>query len=236
MIDEESLPPCLPVSQVAHGVAAGLDSDRDSDRTRLRRRQASRLLREARELCVVWIGTASRLSRCYDLKDVAMREARRPAHFETILAGRSEHAPDRPVGLGDCDASQSGLQRHRPPKGESGPLPYQLHLLVRRAGGSYGPRLFFGAAAARIHAPRASGRRTGQRGDRYPFSDAPSDGDSNDRIGTTDLLGFVVNLVTGERNRLARTLAKYDDVAGMGHFGTAADAKKVGVASAGRLK
>ncbi|MBX3569897.1 MAG: aldehyde dehydrogenase family protein [Rhizobiaceae bacterium] len=53
---------------------------------------------------------------------------------------------------------------------------------------------------------------------------------------TSDLPGGVVNIVTGERDALAKTLAEHDDVAGMWYFGTADGARMVEAASAGNLK
>ncbi|WP_210528815.1 aldehyde dehydrogenase family protein [Rubellimicrobium arenae] len=55
-------------------------------------------------------------------------------------------------------------------------------------------------------------------------------------LDTSDLPGGVINIVTGERDALARTLADHDDVAAMWYFGTAAGAKMVEAASAGNLK
>ncbi|TNC72743.1 aldehyde dehydrogenase family protein [Rubellimicrobium roseum] len=55
-------------------------------------------------------------------------------------------------------------------------------------------------------------------------------------LDTSDLPSGVVNIVTGEREVLARTLAEHDDVAGMWYFGTVAGAKMVEAASAGNLK
>ena len=55
-------------------------------------------------------------------------------------------------------------------------------------------------------------------------------------MDTSDLPGGVVNIVTGERDLLAKTLADHDDVAAVWYFGTAAGAKAVETASAGNLK
>ena len=51
---------------------------------------------------------------------------------------------------------------------------------------------------------------------------------------TSDVPGGVVNIVTGERDELAKTLAEHDEVAAMWYFGP--DVKMVEAASAGNLK
>ncbi len=53
---------------------------------------------------------------------------------------------------------------------------------------------------------------------------------------TSDLPGGVVNIVTGPRDDLARTLAQHDDVAAMWYCGGADGAKMVEAESAGNLK
>ena len=53
---------------------------------------------------------------------------------------------------------------------------------------------------------------------------------------TSDLPGGVVNIVTGERDVLAKTLADHDDVEAVWYFGTAAGGKAVEEASVGNLK
>ena len=53
---------------------------------------------------------------------------------------------------------------------------------------------------------------------------------------TSDLPGGVVNIVTGERDELARTLADHDGVAALWYFGPAPGAAMVEAASAGNLK
>ena len=55
-------------------------------------------------------------------------------------------------------------------------------------------------------------------------------------IETSDVPGGVVNIVTGERDPLAKTLAEHDDVDAMWYFGTAAGGRMVEEASAGNLK
>ncbi|MFT4151548.1 MAG: aldehyde dehydrogenase family protein, partial [Paracoccaceae bacterium] len=55
-------------------------------------------------------------------------------------------------------------------------------------------------------------------------------------LETSDLPGGVVNLVTGEREGLAKTLAEHDDVDAVWYFGTRAGCKAVEEASAGNLK
>ncbi|MBP8932096.1 MAG: aldehyde dehydrogenase family protein [Paracoccus sp.] len=55
-------------------------------------------------------------------------------------------------------------------------------------------------------------------------------------IETSDVPGGVVNIVTGERDQLAKTLAEHDDVDAMWYFGTAAGGRMVEEASAGNLK
>ena len=53
---------------------------------------------------------------------------------------------------------------------------------------------------------------------------------------TSDLPAGVVNIVTGNRNPLARVLAEHDDVDGMWYFGDAEGARTVEYASAGNMK
>jgi aldehyde dehydrogenase (NAD+) len=53
---------------------------------------------------------------------------------------------------------------------------------------------------------------------------------------TSDLPAGVVNIVTGEKDVLARTLAEHDDVAAMWYFGTASGSAMVETASCGNLK
>lgn len=55
-------------------------------------------------------------------------------------------------------------------------------------------------------------------------------------IDTSDLPGGVVNIVTGERDVLAKTLAEHDDVDVMWYFGTEEGGRMVEEASAGNLK
>lgn len=55
-------------------------------------------------------------------------------------------------------------------------------------------------------------------------------------LETSDLPGGVVNLLTGERDVLAKTLAEHDDVAALWYCGSAAGAAMVESASAGNLK
>ncbi len=53
---------------------------------------------------------------------------------------------------------------------------------------------------------------------------------------TSDLPGGVVNIVTGERDELAKTLAEHDDVSALWYFGSASGSALVEKASAGNLK
>ncbi len=53
---------------------------------------------------------------------------------------------------------------------------------------------------------------------------------------TSDLPGGVVNIVTGPRDELAKTLAEHDDVAALWYCGSAAGAQMIEAASAGNLK
>jgi aldehyde dehydrogenase (NAD+) len=53
---------------------------------------------------------------------------------------------------------------------------------------------------------------------------------------TSDLPGGVVNIVTGDRDELAKTLAEHDDVAALWYFGSASGSALVEKASAGNLK
>ncbi|WP_207481872.1 aldehyde dehydrogenase family protein [Arenibaculum pallidiluteum] len=55
-------------------------------------------------------------------------------------------------------------------------------------------------------------------------------------IDTSDVPGGVVNIVTGERETLVKTLAEHDDVDAVWYFGTRAGARTVEEASAGNLK
>jgi aldehyde dehydrogenase (NAD+) len=53
---------------------------------------------------------------------------------------------------------------------------------------------------------------------------------------TSDVPGGVINIVTGERDELAKTLADHDEVAALWYFGSAAGSAAVEKASAGNLK
>lgn len=53
---------------------------------------------------------------------------------------------------------------------------------------------------------------------------------------TSDLPGGVVNIVTGERDVLMKTLAEHDDVEAVWYFGTVTGASMIEAASAGNLK
>ncbi len=55
-------------------------------------------------------------------------------------------------------------------------------------------------------------------------------------LETSDVPGGVVNLVTGERDALARTLADHDDVQALWYFGSQQGAAAVERASAANLK
>ncbi|SER75348.1 aldehyde dehydrogenase (NAD+) [Tranquillimonas rosea] len=55
-------------------------------------------------------------------------------------------------------------------------------------------------------------------------------------LDTSDIPGGVVNIVTGPRDSLARTLAQHDEVAAMWYFGTADGCATVEADSAGNLK
>lgn len=55
-------------------------------------------------------------------------------------------------------------------------------------------------------------------------------------IETSDVPAGVVNIVTGPRDTLAKTLAQHDEVAAMWYFGTAEGGKMVETESAGNLK
>ena len=48
--------------------------------------------------------------------------------------------------------------------------------------------------------------------------------------------GGVINIVTGERDELAKTLAEHDDVAALWYFGSQEGSAMVEAASAGNLK
>ena len=53
---------------------------------------------------------------------------------------------------------------------------------------------------------------------------------------TSDVPGGVINIVTGARDELAKTLAEHDDVAALWYFGSAEGSRLVEAASAGNLK
>jgi aldehyde dehydrogenase (NAD+) len=53
---------------------------------------------------------------------------------------------------------------------------------------------------------------------------------------TSDVPGGVINIVTGERDELAKTLAEHDDVAALWYFGSQEGSAMVEAASAGNLK
>ena len=55
-------------------------------------------------------------------------------------------------------------------------------------------------------------------------------------LDTSDVPAGVVNIVTGETDALAKTLAEHDGVDAMWHAGSAEGAKAVEAASAGKLK
>ncbi|RMC34974.1 aldehyde dehydrogenase family protein [Paracoccus alkanivorans] len=55
-------------------------------------------------------------------------------------------------------------------------------------------------------------------------------------LETSDIPDGVINIVTGPRDDLARTLAQHDDVQGMWYFGTAEGCRMVETESAGNLK
>ena len=55
-------------------------------------------------------------------------------------------------------------------------------------------------------------------------------------LETSDVPGGVVNIVTGERDALAKVLAEHDDVDALWYFGSADGAKAVEAASVGNLK
>ena len=55
-------------------------------------------------------------------------------------------------------------------------------------------------------------------------------------LETSDVPGGVINVVTGEKDTLARTLAEHDDVDAMWYFGTREGVKAVELASAGNMK
>jgi aldehyde dehydrogenase (NAD+) len=55
-------------------------------------------------------------------------------------------------------------------------------------------------------------------------------------LDTSDLPGGVVNIITGNRNTLAKVLAEHDDVDGMWYFGDKEGARMIEYASAGNMK
>ncbi len=67
---------------------------------------------------------------------------------------------------------------------------------------------------------------------RQPFSAT----DFYQVLDTSDVPGGVVNIVTGDRDELGRTLAEHDDVAALWYFGSLGGTQMVEQASAGNLK
>ncbi len=61
-------------------------------------------------------------------------------------------------------------------------------------------------------------------------------GDFYQVLDTSDVPGGVVNIVTGERDLLVKTLAEHDEVAALWYFGSAEGSAMVEKASAGNLK
>jgi aldehyde dehydrogenase (NAD+) len=55
-------------------------------------------------------------------------------------------------------------------------------------------------------------------------------------LDTSDVPGGVVNIITGERDVLAKTIAEHDDIAAVWYFGSAEGSALVETASAGNLK
>ena len=55
-------------------------------------------------------------------------------------------------------------------------------------------------------------------------------------LDTSDVPGGVVNIVTGDRDVLAKTIAEHDDIAAVWYFGTKEGSAKVEAASIGNLK
>lgn len=61
-------------------------------------------------------------------------------------------------------------------------------------------------------------------------------GDFYQVLDTSDVPGGVINIVTGERDVLAKTLAEHDEVAALWYFGSKEGSAMVEKASAGNLK
>ena len=55
-------------------------------------------------------------------------------------------------------------------------------------------------------------------------------------LETSDVPGGVINVVTGAKDTLARTLAEHDDVDAVWYFGSPEGVKAVELASAGNMK
>jgi aldehyde dehydrogenase (NAD+) len=55
-------------------------------------------------------------------------------------------------------------------------------------------------------------------------------------LDTSDVPGGVVNIVTGDKDALARVLAEHDDVDAVWYFGAREGARRVEIASAGNMK
>jgi aldehyde dehydrogenase (NAD+) len=55
-------------------------------------------------------------------------------------------------------------------------------------------------------------------------------------LDTSDVPGGVINIVTGDRDALARVLAEHDDVDAVWYAGTREGARRVELASAGNMK
>ena len=67
---------------------------------------------------------------------------------------------------------------------------------------------------------------------RFPFSAT----DFYQVLDTSDVPGGALNLITGHREELSKTLAQHDDIAAMWYFGSAAGSRRVENDSVGNLK
>ena len=86
-------------------------------------------------------------------------------------------------------------------------------------------------------ARRAGDRRSGIRRSSIPSQTHPlAATDLYSVFETSDLPGGVVNIVTGDRDALAKVLAEHDDVDAVWYFGTRDGVKAVELASASNMK
>ena len=92
-------------------------------------------------------------------------------------------------------------------------------------------------AAARVRLAGHAGDRDGQSRCRHAFAVDPlAATDFYQVLDTSDVPAGVVNIVTGDRDVLAKTIAEHDDVAAIWYFGSQEGSALVEAASIGNLK